>query len=74
MMAQLLVRNLDDDVKARLRIPAARHGRSMEEEVRAILRQAVTPPSPPRGGLGTEIAALFKKNGLHDGEEITESK
>ena len=42
-MAQLLVRNLDDDVKARLRVLAAEHGRSMEEEVRVILRQAVEP-------------------------------
>jgi plasmid stability protein len=40
-MAQLLVRNLDEDVKARLRVLAAEHGRSMEDEVRAILRQAV---------------------------------
>jgi plasmid stability protein len=75
-MAQLLVRNLDDDVKARLRVLAAEHGRSMEEEVRAILRQAVIPPStqPPTGGLGTEIAALFKGIGLRDGEEIPEMR
>ena len=41
-MASITVRNLDDDVKARLRIRAARHHRSMEEEVRIILRDSVT--------------------------------
>ncbi len=55
-MAQLLVRNLDDDVKAKLRVRAAEHGRSMEEEVRAILRQAVEDRQQPPRGLGTEIA------------------
>ena len=70
-MAQLLVRNLDDDVKARLRVRAAEHGRSMEEEVRVILRQAVE-SERPKLGLGTEIAALFKGFGLRDGEEIPE--
>jgi plasmid stability protein len=70
-MAQLVVRNLDDDVKARLRILAAEHGRSMEEEVRAILRQAVAAAKPASGGgLGTEIAALFRDNALRDDEQI----
>ena len=41
-MARLTIRNLDDDIKQRLRIQAAEHGRSMEEEVRAILRAALT--------------------------------
>jgi len=40
-MASLTIRNLEDGVKARLRVQAARHGRSMEEEARSILRQAV---------------------------------
>lgn len=40
-MAQLVVRNLEDEVKARLRKRAQRHGRSTEEEVREILRNAV---------------------------------
>jgi plasmid stability protein len=73
-MAQLLVRNLDDDVKARLRILAAAHGRSMEEEVREILRRAVTPAKPRSGALGTEIAALFKGIGLREGEAIPEMR
>lgn len=40
-MASIMVRNLDEDVKQRLRVRAARHGRSMEAEVRAILEESV---------------------------------
>ena len=40
-MASITIRNLDDDVKTRLRVRAAERGRSMEEETRLILRQAV---------------------------------
>jgi plasmid stability protein len=71
-MAQLVVRNLDEEVKAKLRRRAAAHGRSMEEEVRAILRDAVKEDPHPKGGLGTEIAALFRNIGLREGEEIQE--
>jgi plasmid stability protein len=39
--AQFVVRHLDDDVAARLKRRANRHGRSMEDEVRHILRTAV---------------------------------
>ena len=40
-MASMTIRNLDDDVITRLRVRAAEHHRSMEEEVRVILRNAV---------------------------------
>ncbi|MXX91782.1 MAG: plasmid stabilization protein [Boseongicola sp. SB0677_bin_26] len=40
-MASITIRNLDDDVKTRLRVRAADRGRSMEEEARRILRDAV---------------------------------
>ena len=40
-MASITIRNLDDDVKTRLRVRAAGNGRSMEEEARLILRDAV---------------------------------
>ena len=43
-MANLSIRKLDDDTITRLRIRAAHHRVSMEEEARRILRQAVTPP------------------------------
>jgi antitoxin FitA len=63
-MAQFVVRNLEDGVKARLQRRARCHGRSMEEEVRDILRSAVKAPDFPAVGLGTEIAALFARKGL----------
>ncbi len=43
-MATLSVRKLDDDVLNRLRVRAAQHGVSMEEEARKILRRAVAAP------------------------------
>ncbi|MCP9773821.1 plasmid stabilization protein [Synechococcus sp. Tobar12-5m-g] len=61
-MASLTIRNLDDTIKAQLRLQAARHGRSMEEEARTILRQAVVtqPPEAEGGrGLGSRIHAHF---------------
>ena len=63
-MAQFVVRNLENAVKARLQRRAKQHGRSMEEEVREILRSAVHEEETPSTGLGTEIAALFSKTGL----------
>jgi len=69
-VAQFVVRNIENEVKARLQRRAARHGRSMEEEVRDILRNAVNEQEAARGGLGTEIASLFASAGLD--EEIVE--
>ena len=62
-MAQFVVRNIEADVKSRLQRRARRHGRSMEEEIRDILRNAAR-EHEPEGGLGTEIASLFAKVGL----------
>ena len=62
-MAQLLVRNLEDRLKVRLQRRARTHGRSMEEEAREILRNALREEEPARG-LGTEIAALFRDRDL----------
>jgi plasmid stability protein len=45
-MASLLIRGLDDKLKQQLRLRAAENGRSMEEEVRRILRTALGVPSP----------------------------
>ncbi|MEQ1525787.1 MAG: plasmid stabilization protein [Gallionella sp.] len=42
-MAALTIRNIDDEVKNRLRLQAAQHGCSMEQEVREILLRAVLP-------------------------------
>ena len=63
-MAQFVVRNVENGVKARLQRRARQNGRSMEEEVRDILRNAVNEQDAPAGGLGTEISALFAKAGL----------
>jgi antitoxin FitA len=63
-VAQLVVRNIENAVKARLQRRARRNGRSMEEEVRDILRNAAKDEDVPAGGLGTEISALFAKAGL----------
>lgn len=41
-MASMTIRNLDDQLKARLRVQAAQHGRSMEDEARDILRAALS--------------------------------
>ena len=72
MTAQFMVRNLEDAVKLRLQRRAARHGRSMEEEVGAILRGAVSQEDVPSGGVGKEIASLFSTAGLtSDIRELT---
>ena len=63
-MAQIIVRDLEDDVKARLKRLAERHGRSMEEEVRDILRNAAKAENRPMPKLGSRIAARFAKTGL----------
>jgi plasmid stability protein len=74
-MAQLIVRNIEDDVKERLVQRARRHGRSMEEEVRDILRQAVRSDrkAAPETGLGTRLANFFEAHGF-DELEIDELK
>jgi plasmid stability protein len=58
-MATLTIRNLDDDLKSTLRVQAARHGRSMEEEARCILRQALTKATPTTR-LGQRLASRFR--------------
>ena len=71
-MAQILVRNLEDQLKTRLQRRAKRHGQSMEAEAREILRNALREEEAPAGGLGTEIANMFRGVGLKEGEEIQE--
>lgn len=59
-MAQLLIRKLDTDVKDNLRRRARRHGVSMEEEARSILRAELLKPEREEYGMGSRIAALFR--------------
>ena len=62
-MASIAIRNLDNDIKTRLRVRAAKHGRLMEEEARLILAQAVDREPAPANGLETALHELFKPFG-----------
>ena len=61
-MATMTIRNLGDDLKQRLRVQAAEHGHSMEEEARAILRAALTEQAAP-ANLARAIRARFEPLG-----------
>jgi len=64
-MAQFIVRDIEEEVKLRLKRRAAMHGTSMEAEVRQILRNAVKDEVPLAGpGLGSLIAARFARGGI----------
>ncbi len=63
-MAAVTVRNLDAQVKERLRIRAAVHGRSMESEIRAILAEAVSEPGEKDGLFATILDRFAKIGGV----------
>ena len=65
-MAALSIRGLGDDVRERLRIRAAQHGRSMEAEIRAILIEAVRQPAEP----ASLFSALLDRFGELGGIEL----
>jgi len=65
-MAQIVVRNLDDDIKQRLKKRAAKHGISMEAEVRLILANSLKEEKRSTLGLGSAIAERFRKTGLDE--------
>jgi len=71
-MASITIRNLDDEVKARLRLAAARHACSMEEEARRILRRALLVQESEKG-LGTLIHERFAKIGGFELPEFSRS-
>ena len=56
-MANITIRNLDDDIRTRLRVQAASNGHSMEEEVRQILRKAVG-----RAGRSRDITSIIRSH------------
>ncbi len=62
-MATLTIRDLDESIKKNLRLQAARHGCSMEEEARRILRRVLTDRNQ---GLGSRIHQRFTEIGRHD--------
>ncbi|MDR3390959.1 MAG: plasmid stabilization protein [Sulfuriferula sp.] len=59
-MASITIRNLDESIKTDLRILAAQHGNSMEEEARQILQRALASNT---SGLGSKIAQRFAAMG-----------
>ena len=62
-MASMTIRNLDDGIKRRLRIRAAEHGKSMEEEAREILRSALSEVDAPSSSLTSTIHRRFVEVG-----------
>jgi len=62
-VASITIRNLDESLKSRLRVQAAVHGRSMEDEVRDILRTALNREPAAQGNLAASIRARFAKIG-----------
>lgn len=62
-MASITVRNIDEHVKARLRVRAATHGRSMEDEVREILKSALAEQASPSSNLAEAIRQRFQAVG-----------
>lgn len=70
MVAQLIVRQLDEDLKLALQRRAKAHDRSTEEEVREILRAAVHTGQSAPVKLGSAISGRFRGHGLRD--DITE--
>ena len=65
-MAQVIVDNLEPEVKTGLMKRATLHGWTMEEEVRQILRSALRQTVPPQSKLGTQLARRFAGIGLTD--------
>ena len=70
-MASLTIRNLEEPIKALLRIRAAHHGHSMEEEVRQILRNALLEDAQSPQNLAEAIAQRFAELGGVDDLPIT---
>ncbi len=71
-VAQILIRKVDERVKARIQRRAKRNGRSMEAEAREILKIGSLEDDAPEGGLGSEMVALFSGSGIYLDEPIQE--
>ena len=71
-MAQILIRKVDERVKARIQRRARRNGRSMEAEVREMISKASLEKETPEVGFGTATVALFSGSGVTLDEPIKE--
>lgn len=69
-MSTMTIRNLDEALKAKLRVRAAQHGKSMEEEVRDILRSALATEAPQPDNLYAAIRELVEPFGGVDLPDI----
>lgn len=73
-MATLTIRNLDDKVHAALRVRAAQHGRSMEEEARQALSEAVgaatAPPDPDAAAAKLRELVRAANNGRYPSDSV----
>src|SRR5262249_41915035 len=82
-MASITIRQLDDDLKRRLRLRAARNGRSMEDEARTILRDAASLDdgklearegarlhAAPRGGVAADAPARAEESVRADTKRV----
>ncbi len=63
-MAQVVVRNLDEEIKKRLKQRADEHGISMEAEIRLILASTLKESKPISKGLGSRITSRFADHSL----------
>jgi antitoxin FitA len=71
-VAQILIRKVDERVKARLQRRAKRNGRSMEAEVREIINNASLVEEAPEVGFGSATVALFSGSGVYLDKPIQE--
>jgi plasmid stability protein len=62
-MASITIRRLEENTKRKLRIRAARHGRSMEQEARDILKSALSQSEEPPANLAESIRRRFARFG-----------
>jgi plasmid stability protein len=65
-MAQLVVRNLPEELKSKLKSRAKRNGRSLEAEVREILLQAALKGDRATTGIGTALARKLARHKVSD--------
>lgn len=63
-MASITIRNLDENIKSRLRVQAAQNNRSMEEEARNILRSALSPQEPVSNLADLALGLFGQEHGI----------
>ena len=72
IVAQFLIRKVDERVKARVQRRAKRNGRSVEAELREMISKASLEKETPEVGFGTASVALFSGSGVYLDKPIRE--